>query len=156
MAGAIYTACTTAEVALASSSQKCLIRLIAPSSFAVKIKEWGVFFDGILSTSPPVVVMLAAVDTSFGNYTTHTPLKRVGRQTAAQSVVQTMNTSSDPTIFGIYAHREVHPQSGYQEKFAYGDEIVICGVTTVAGGAVGLIVNSPTTLSVIGELVFEE
>lgn len=156
MAGAIWVANTTAESTLASSSSKALIRLIAPSSFSVKIKEWGVFFDGISATAEPVVVQLCAVDTSFGNYTTHTPARRAGRPSAAQSVVQTMNTSSGPTIFSILATREIHPQSGYQEKFSYGDEIIICGVTTAAGGAVALIVNSPSSVNAMGEIVFEE
>lgn len=156
MAGSIWVANTTAETLLASSSQKCLIRLIAPSSFQVKLKEWGVYFDGVASTAPPVVVQLCLTDTSFGVYTAHTPFKRTGRPTACQSVAQTMNTSSDPTIFSVLATREVHPQCGYQEKFAYGDEPTICGVTTAAGSVAALIVNSPTSIYAVGEIVFEE
>lgn len=156
MAGAIWVANTTAEALLASSSDKCLIRLIAPSSFSVKIKEWGVFFDGISATAEPVVVRLCCCDTSYGEYTAHTPSRRSGRPAACQSVVQTINTSSGPTIFNVLATREIHPQSGYQEKFSYGDEIIISGVTTAAGGVVGLFVNSPTSVNAMGEIVFEE
>lgn len=156
MAGSIYVANTTAETLLASSSQKCLIRLIAPSSYQVKIKEWGVYFDGVSSVASPIVVQLCLTDTSFGYYTSHTPTKRAGRPVACQSVVQTMNTSSDPTIFSVLAIREVHPQAGYQEKFAYGEEPTLYGPTTVAGSVVSLIVNSPTSVYALGEIVFEE
>jgi hypothetical protein len=157
MAGAIYTANTTAEVALVASSAKCLIRLIPPSSFQIKIKEWGVYFDGVSATAEPVMVQLCSVDTSYGWYTTHTPIKRSGKPTAAQTICQTANTSSSsPTIFGIYCTREVHPQSGYQEKFAYGDEICVGGLPTAVGGVAALIVTSPTTVNVMAEMVFEE
>lgn len=156
MAGQIFTADTTTAVALSSSSEKCMIRLIAPSSHAIKIKEWGVYFDGVTANATPCLVRICLTDTSYGNYTTHVPAKRVGEITAAQSVVQTMNTSSGPSIFGVLASRNVHPQSGYQEKFAYGDEMVVVGPTTAAGGCVSLLINSPTTVDAIAEIVFEE
>lgn len=159
MAGAIFTAATTAEVALVATSQKVLIRLISTTNSAVKIKEWGVYFDGISVTAEPVVVQLACVNTSFGWYsggTLHTPARRSGPAISARSVVQTYNTSSQPDILTIIATREVHPQSGYQEKFSYGDEIILANGSTATNGAVAIIVTAPVSVDVVGELVFEE
>lgn len=157
MAGAIYCAATTAEVALASSSAKTLIRLISSTNSAVKIKEWGVFFDGILSTDPPAVVTLLHTNTSNGLYTAHTPSKRMGPAgIVARTVCETMNTSSESTWLGTLSGIEVHTQGGYQEKFAYGDEIVIANGSTASNGTICLQVNSPSSVNARAIIVFEE
>jgi len=155
MAGAIFTVNTTAECLLASSSEETLIRLISSTNSAVKIKEWGVFFDGISVTAEPVLVRLCLTDTSNGNYTTHTPTRRAGPAVSARLIAQTMNTSSMPNIQAVLATREVHPQSGYQEKFSYGDEPVIFNGTS-ANGVLCLMVNSPSSVNATAEIVFEE
>lgn len=152
MSGNIWVANTTEEVLLAASSQKTLIRITTPASAAILIKEWGVFFDGILSTSPPVLVSLAVDTTGETGMTSHTPKKRRGFMTASQCVVQTLGVSCAINSSAIYAVRNVHPQSGYQEKFAYGDEILVGGTS----GTISLRVNSPTSVYALGEIVFEE
>ncbi len=149
MAGQIFVADTTAESLLASSSEKTLIRLTSPSSHAVLIKEWGVFFDGVSVTDQPIVVKLCIDTTAETGMTAHTPIKRRGVITASQCVVQTMGASCSINAAGIYAMREIHPQSGYQEKFSFGDEIAI-------NGTVSIHVNSPTSLNAIAEIVYEE
>jgi len=149
MAGNIFVANTTAESLLASSSEKTLIRLTAPSSHTVLIKEWGIFFDGVSVTAEPVLVKFCVDTTAETGMTTHTPIKRAGRITASQCVVQTLGTSSAINSSGIYAIREVHPQSGYQEKFSFGDEIEITGTMS-------LHVSSPSSVNVIAEIVYSE
>lgn len=151
MAGNIFVANSTAETLLASSSEKWLVQIITPSSQTIKIKEWGVFFDGVSVTAEPVLCRLIASNSSFGSWTTHTPKRRAGYITASACTVRTMNTSSNGDSSGVYATREVHPQSGYQEKFSFGDEI------TVSGGAmITMAINSPSSVNVIGEIVYEE
>ncbi len=152
MAGSIFVANTTAETALASSSGKVMISLTPPSSIAIKIKEWGVFFDGISVTAEPILVRLVFTNTSFGSYTTHVPTRRVGNQLLSQCVVLTMDGSCGYSgdSSGTVAIREVHPQSGYQEKFSYGDEPIIYQKT------IHLTVNSPSTCDCAAELVYEE
>jgi hypothetical protein len=156
MAGAIFTAATTAEVALVATSQKVLVRLISTTNSAVKIKEWGVYFDGVSVTAEPCVVQLCCVNTSYGYYTSHTPARRSGPAISARSIVQTANASSQPDILTVIATREVHPQSGYQEKFSYGDEIILSNGSTATNGAVAIIVNAPTSVDAFAEMVFEE
>ena len=151
MAGNIFVANTTAEALLASSSEKWLVQIITPSSQTIKVKEWGVFFDGISATAEPVLVRLIASNSSFGNWTSHTPKRRAGYITASQCTVRTINTSSNGDSSGVYAAREIHPQSGYQEKFAYGDEIIVSNGTILT-----MSVNSPSSVNVIGEIVYEE
>ena len=156
MAGVIFSACTTAEVALASSCEKTLIRIISSTNSAVKIKEWGCFFDGISVTASPVTVRLCLTNSSFGsNMTAHTATRRIGPAVSKRCTVLTMNDSCEGDIQAILATREVHPQSGYQEKFSYGDEPIIFNGTTAAG-ILSLMVNSPTSLNCVAEIVFEE
>ena len=160
MAGAIFTANTTVETLLAASSAKVLIRLISSTNSVVKIKEWGVYFDGVNSTQEPVVAQLCGVNTSStaSAYTTHTPTLRHGPSVAARCVIQTMavGTALMPDIMGVIATREVHPQTGYQEKFAYGEEILCSNGSTAQNGTVAIIVNSPASVNAMAELVFEE
>lgn len=155
MAGAIFTANTTAECLLVASSEEVLIRLISSTNSAVKIKEWGVFFDGVSVTAEPVLVRLCLTDTSNGLHTAHTPTRRSGPAVSARTVCETMNTSSMPNIGFVLATREVHPQSGYQEKFSYGDEPIIFNGTSVAG-VLSLMVNSPSSVNATAEITFEE
>ena len=153
MAGNIFVAGTTTESLLASSSEKTLIRITTPSSASIKIKEWGVFFDGVSVTAEPVVVKVMASGTTETGMTSHTPIRRNARITASQCVVQTLGTSCCALdSSGIYCIREVHPQSGYQEKFAFGDEIVVSGTS----GTIAIHVNSPSSVYVIAEMVYEE
>ena len=155
MAGAIFSVSTTAEALLASSSAKTLIRLVSSTNSAVKIKEWGIFFDGVSVTAEPVLVRLLLTDTSNGVYTAHTPTRRTGPAVSARLLAQTINTSSESNIASVLAVREVHPQSGYQEKFSYGDEPIIFNGTSVVG-VLCLQVNSPTSVNASAEIVFEE
>jgi hypothetical protein len=151
MAGVSFSCVTTAETALAAAVPKTLIRLIPPSSHVVLIKEWGVFFDGVSVTAEPVLITIATCTTAItGSYTAHTAVKRTGPPIVAQTLCQTMNSNtSEPAITGVICMREVHPQSGYQEKFAFGDEITCTG-------AVFIQVTAPATVSAIAELVFSE
>ena len=153
MAGNIFVACTTTESLLASSSEKTLIRIIPASSVMIKIKEWGVFFDGVSVTAEPVVVKLLWSGTTETGMTSHTPVKRNSKITASKCVVETLGASCCALdSSGIVAIREVHPQSGYQEKFAFGDEICCPG----SSATIALHVNSPSSVYAIAEVVFEE
>jgi len=153
MAGCIFTALTTAEGLLASSSMKTVLKVITPSSHAIKIKEWGVFFDGVSVTAEPVNVALCIYSTDETSWTNAavTAVQRSGPAIVSQCVIQTLATSSSHGSSGVLAGLEVHPQSGYQEKFGFGDEIVIGGAK-----AVGIQCTAATTVNVKATLVYEE
>lgn len=153
MAGNIFVANTTAEKLLPSSSGHILVQIFPPSSVTVKIKEWGVFFDGVSVTAEPVLVQLAFTVSSFGDWNTHVPTKRSGHMALSQCLIRTLNDGSSEYTTdssGRVAMREVHPQSGYQEKFAFGDEPV------VHNKILSLMVQSPSSVNVIGEITYEE
>ena len=150
MAGVTFVTNTTAETLLTAATPRTLIRLIPPSSHVVKVKEWGIFFDGVSVTAEPVLITIATCTTAItGEYTANTPIKRFGPPIVSQCLCQTLNTSSEAAVVGVLAIREVHSQSGYQEKFSFGDEITCTGPIFIQ-------VTSPATVNAIAELVYEE
>ena len=153
MAGCVFVACTTAEGLLASSSMKTVLKVIAPSSNPIKIKEWGVFFDGVSVTAEPVNVAMCIYSTDETSWTTaaHVPTQRSGPTIVSKCVIQALASSSSHGSSGVLAGLQVHPQSGYQEKFAFGDEIVIAGAK-----AVGIQCTAATTVNCKAQIVFEE
>ncbi len=156
MAGCIFTACTTAEGLLYPSSQKTMLKLISTTNQAIKIKEWGVFFDGVSVTAEPVSVALmdytTAEDAGGWLNSAATPIQRAGKAiTASRAIVQVFRSTSSHGWGGSYATLEVHPQSGYQEKFSYGDEIQICN-----GQAIGINVLSASSVNCKAMIIYEE
>jgi hypothetical protein len=149
MAGVICSVSTSSEVALVAATPKCTLSLSAVANHPVKVKEWGIFFDGTSVTAEPVEVTLART-TDAGTMTTLTPRERTTFGVTVQSVGK-MNASSNPTSGNWLVTREIHPQSGYQEKFSFGDEIVLSG-----GGAIGIFASAPANVNARAEMVFEE
>lgn len=148
MAGVIAVA-STAEVALAAATAKTVIQVVSASNHPIKIKEWGVYFDGISVTAEPVQVRLLR-QTSAGTMSSLTPVERTLTGVTLQSSAQHTATV-EPSAGNVMAAREVHPQSGYQEKFAAGDEIQIG-----SAGRIGIECTAPAVVNVRAEIVFEE
>ncbi len=140
MAGLICIAQTT-EVALAIATAKTVIQIAAPSSQRLRLKRWGVFFDGVSATDEPVQVRLLR-QTSAGTMTTLTPVK----QSAAQHTA-----TAEPTAGDVLDVAEVHPQSGYEVLIPFDMSIEIPG-----GTRVGIECTAPAAVNVRAKLVFEE
>lgn len=148
MAGVIGVA-NTDEVALAAATAKTVLQVVAASNHPIKIKEWGVFFDGVSVTGEPVQVELLR-QTTAGTMTSLTPVERSNHGVTLQTSAQHTATA-EPTAGNILAKREVHPQGGYQEKFSIGDEIIIG-----SAGRLGIRCTAPAAVNVRAEIVFEE
>lgn len=139
----------TAEVALAAATAKTVLQLIAATNHGIKLLEWGVFFDGTTVTNDPVLVELLR-QTDAGTMTSLTPQERTATGDTIDSSAQHTATV-EPSGTTCIARRQVHPQSGYQEKFAMGREIMIG-----AGARLGCRCTAPDAVNVIAEFVFEE
>ena len=148
MAGLLCVA-QTAEVTLVTDTPKTVVQIIAPANQRLKIKRWGVFFDGVAGTAAPVQVRLLR-QTDAGTVTSLTPVKQV----AGSETVQTTagyNASSEPTEGDIIDIAEVHPQSGYEVVIPFDMPIEVPG-----GGRVGIDCRAPAGVNVRGKIVFEE
>ncbi len=138
----------TNEIALTAAAASSVAVLVAGLNTRVKIKEWGVFFDGVSVTSEPVQVEL--IKCTGGTYGTRPPVERTSSGLTLQTTGGSACTA-EPTVTAIIAVREVHPQSGYQEKFSFGDEPTIQN-----GGKVAIRCTAPAVVNVKSEIVFEE
>ena len=141
---------TNAEVALVAATAKTIVQIVAAANHRVKVKGWGVFFDGVSVTAEPVVVTLSRQSTA-GTSSVLTPVKK------DDSLSETLLTAArhlvtvEPTTGDTLKRREVHPQQGWYEYFQLGDE-VICG----GGDRIGIVCTAPAAVNAIGEIDFEE
>lgn len=148
MAGLVCIA-QTSEVALAAATEKTVLQIVAPANQRLRIKRWGVFFDGISSTDEPVVVKLLR-QTDAGTMTALTPVKQVVGSETIQTTAQ-YNASAEPTGGDVIDGAEVHPQSGYEVIVPFDMPIEVAG-----GGRIGISCNAPAAVNVKAKIVFEE
>ena len=146
---AVIGVATTAEVALSGATAKTVLQLVAASNHCVKVKSWGVFFDGVSVTAEPVQVRLLR-QTDAGTMSALTPVEKTITGVTLQTTAQHTATA-EPTAGNVLAAREVHPQSGYQEIFPAGDEIIIG-----SAGRLGIECTAPAGVNVRAEITFEE
>jgi hypothetical protein len=148
MAGILCVA-QTSEVALAAATVKTVLQVVAPANQRLKIKEWGVSFDGVSVTGEPVQVELLR-QTTAGTMTALTPVKLVAGSETVQATAQHTATA-EPTAGDILDSQEVHPQGGYGKIFPFNQEIEVPG-----GGRLGIRCTAPAIVNVRAKIVFEE
>lgn len=148
MAG-LYGVAQTAEVALAAAGIKTVLQIVAPANHRVKIRGWGVFFDGVSVTGEPVQVQLR-LQTTAGTMTALTPVKT---KPAAETLLVTAlsNATAEPTASDVLDIAEVHPQSSYEVQYGIGGEIELQG-----GGRIGIECTAPAAVNVRAKIHFEE
>lgn len=150
MAGLLWTAKPTGEIALSAATAKTVLQVASPTNQRVKIKGWGVYFDGTSVSAEPVQIQLVR-QTTAGTMTSVTPAKC--DDSLAESVQSTaaVNASVEPTSGDVLQYREIHPQSGYEHTYGVCDEDWIKG-----GGRVGIICTAPSGVNVIPWMKCEE
>jgi hypothetical protein len=141
----------TPEVALSAATAKTVIQVIAASNHRGKILGFAVSFDGITPTAEPVVVELLR-QTTAGTVTSLTGV--LVAPSGADETIQTTggyNATAEPTAGDVLRRIEVHPQSGYEVLFPFGQEPTIPG-----GGRVGIRCTAPAAVNVVGSITIEE
>lgn len=149
MAGLIGYCDTEGEVALVAATAKTVLQIAAPTNQRVKVKEWGVFFDGTSASAEPVVVRVLK-QTTAGTMSSCTETKRTPGSETLQVVGQ-RNASAEPTASDIVDRIEVHPQAGYEKQFGPGDEIILAG-----GERLGIECTAPAGVNVSAKFAWEE
>ncbi len=149
MAGLICVAQVT-EVAVGGASNLTVLQVAAPANQRLKLKRWGVFFDGTSGNQEPVVVSLKR-QTSAGTMSSLTPVKQsAGSETVQSTAAHT--ATAEPTAGDTIDVAEVHPQSGYEVLIPFDMPIEIPG-----GGRVGIHCTNPgDAIHATAKLVFEE
>lgn len=148
MAGLVAIA-QTAEIALSAATAKTVLQITAAANHRVKIKGWGVYFDGTSTTAEPVQVRLLR-QTTAGTMSSLTPVTR-GTESETIQTAASHTATAEPMAGNVLDICEVHPQQGYEVIFPLGDEIQIPG-----GGRVGIECTAPAGVNVRAKLIFEE
>lgn len=111
-----------AEVAT-STARKTLLQVATPSTTDIRVKAWGVSFDGVVVTNPPGIVDLIDVDVA-ATVTTLTPEEWESDDGQASLCVggasaTGYNATAEGAITAsrILDSQEVHPQNGYAVWF---------------------------------------
>jgi hypothetical protein len=122
--GALYLAVPGAGSGNASTvstgtTLKTLLQVATPSTTRICVHAWGISFDGVTSTSTPILTVLADTDVA-ASVTTLTPDKWEGTQEQASLCVggasaTGSNASAEGTITNakLLDTQLVHPQAGY-------------------------------------------
>lgn len=139
----------TVEIALTAATAKTVLQIVAPANQRLKIKRWGVFFDGISSTAEPVQVRVLR-QTTAGTMSALTPTKQDTHAETIQTTAQHTATA-EPTAGDVLDMVEVHPQSGYEVILTPETYIKVGG-----GGRVGIEITAPAIVNVRAKIVFEE
>ncbi len=141
---------TTAAIALAAATAETIIQIVSPANQRVKLKRWGVYFDGASATAVPVLVKLH-VQTSAGTMSALTPAK--WNSDDAETIQTTMQhtATAEPTTGAALEEKLVHPQQGYEIIYPLGDELVLPG-----GTKLGIVCTAPAIVNVRAEVYCEE
>lgn len=148
MAGLRFIA-QTGEVALSAATAKTVLQIVAASNHRVRIKRWGVFFDGVSTTAEPVQVRLLR-QTSAGTMSSLTPTK-LGTESETLQTTAQHTATVEPSAGDTLDIAEVHPQTGYEVIFPAGEEIDVAG-----SGRVGIECTAPATVNVRAKIIAEE
>ena len=140
----------TPEVALVTATAKTVLQLVAPTNHRLKIKSWGVFFDGTSATAEPVQVELMR-QTTAGTMTALTLRKADDSIAEALQATAQHSATVEPTSGELLMGIEVHPQSGFAESLPFGDEYIVGG-----GDRVGIVCTAPAGVNVKGFMRYEE
>jgi hypothetical protein len=148
MAGLICIA-QIGNVALAAATVKTVLQVAAPTHQRLKIKRWGVFFEGIVGTDAPVQVRLLR-QTDAGTMSSLTPVKQVAGSETVQATAQ-HTASGEPTAGDVIDVAEVHPQSGYEIIIPFDMPVEVPG-----GSRVAIECTAPDAVNARAKIVFEE
>lgn len=138
-----------AEIATGTGA-KTLIQIVAAANHRVKVLGFHVSFDGTSSTAAPIAVRLLR-QTTAGTMTSLTPVK--WDDSIADSLLTTAQhtATAEPTSGDVLLSANVHPQSGYEVLFPFGQEPIVGG-----GDRVGLEVTAGADVNAFAWIRFEE
>lgn len=139
----------TAEIALTAATAKTVLQLVAPANQRLKIKGWGVFFDGTSASAEPVQARVLR-QTTAGTMTSLTPVKTCAGSETVQATAQHTATA-EPTAGDVLDVVEVHPQSGFEKQITPDMKMEVPG-----GGRVGIECTAPAGVNVRAKIFFEE
>lgn len=135
-------------IALVAATAKTVLGVNASANVRLKLKRWGIYFDGTSATAVPVIVQLLRTS-SAGTSTAVTP--RNVNQTETVQATAGKNYTAEPTAGDILENKEIHPQQGYETIYPEGGEVQVAG-----GGRLTIKATAPAGVNCVVEMEFEE
>jgi len=140
---------------LSAGVAKTSLQITAPTNQRLKVKEYGLFFDGTVSNASPVEIKIARQSSPGVSLVSATPAPNEQELTeSVQSTALTgsLTTQTEPTTGSIL---ETFTCPAFQGQYQYvatpGQEIIVKG-----GQSLGFICNSPSAINVRGFVKYEE
>lgn len=141
-----YSAAVGAAVALAVSTAKTVLSVIAPAQFGIDLKKFRVGFDGVTASNVPVLIELV-VFTTDGTGTGGTVNQVYGRAITA-GFTSKYNYSVEPTTAVVVDRWTLTPNGGTVIIDFPQDSTPDCDVSKLFGlrATAGAIVNVNATM----------
>lgn len=150
MADNTFTVQTTQEIeAYNSGADKTILQVKAPVGIQLKIRGWGVFFDGTSLTAEPIQVRLMRQG-SAGTLTQITPVKLKHIPESIQSSGY-QDATVEPAYTDLLDSAEIHPQAGFEVKFPDNEQPIITPESYIA-----IVVNAQASVNCRAKIICEE
>ena len=154
MAG-IFTVTSEGAKTAASGTTKTLIELMGGTAVKAELLEFGVAFNGVTSTDPPILVELWQI-TASGTGTAATRVS-AGRSAQTPTVTGKYNNTAEPTKGNRIGTWYLHPQGGsIVIQYPLGNEPVICDASTAQGLCLAFVSGTMTAASSTSYMVWRE
>ena len=142
------------DIALVAATAKTVLQIKAPTNQRIKVYSFSIFFKDTISSDTPVEVQLIRQSTAIGG--TPTALVAIKNDLGVAETIQTTaaiygTSPTEPTTTDIRKMLKVHPQSGYEVIYSFGQELLISG-----GGRLGIVVTAAQAQSADVQIDFEE
>lgn len=150
MAGMKMRVSTSGEIA-ATTSAKTILRVKAAAATPFIYRGGGISFNGVTATDKPIIVKLVIQSSDGTPGSAITPVNENQAVTYTPQCTANENFSStEPTISGILASWEIHPQGGgLIEDLAINEPIIVTG-------RLGLQVTSANAVNCLAFFKIEE
>lgn len=143
--------CSVLNNALAAATAETIIQLVAPATIRGRLIEFGIGFDGIVSTAEPVDVRLLR-QTTAGTASAGT-VNPLDVDAPAALVTAQITFTAEPTAGAVLGAWPLHPQGGMMVvKYDLWAEAPVIDVST----RLGLECNAPAVVNCTAYMKFVE
>lgn len=137
MAGIVVRA-TAAPISIPSSDDTTLLMVKAPANQRLKIREFGISFQGTDNLAAPVECQLLKVTTDgTGSAVTEVVTDASVDETLQGTATEAYGGTNEPTAGSIYQREFIHPQTKWHVVVADPDNLVVKGGERIALKAIG-------------------
>lgn len=151
--GAVYSASTEGEQALAAATAERVLWVMGNASTKARVIEWGVAFQGVSTTEGPVEVKLFRC-TNAGTTPTATVEVKWDNDNPTALVIAAKAWGTEPTRESTpLVHTYVHPQTGISNQYPLGRELVIDNDTA---NGITIECTAPSAVDCTAYIVWEE